>query len=435
MTRGTLRLLAVVAAIAAVVAAGFVVLSDDDGPDEATASPDTSSDVSGSVRLVPRGSVVFAADAGAGADLTTPIDHGRVETVPEPMDLYVAQAGAPIRRLVATGAHERCPAFSPDGERLAYLSAPGTRPESSYAETGAPLDASIVVLRLDGTSDSSDSELEVPVPVAPGYGVRRGIGYACPQWSPNSRRLAYLAHPVGDGQGSSDVAELRVVDLDGRDQVLNAAQLADREAPFAWSPEGDAIAYVRSDGVWTATLDRRRPSRVWQPDGTPTAVSWSSQGELAVTVRTEVPVEGGTREDLEVHVVDPATGAASAVGPIHVYDGPASWSPDGTRLAFVRGDGQIGLRDHDASPTVVPAPISGEHPVELWDVGWSADGDRLLALAREVHFDATDPRDRDTLGLALLTVSTDGTHVDHLTPWTWSLDWINLRDVTSHPSA
>ena len=50
------------------------------------------------------GTIVFAADAGAGPGLTDAVDFGRVETHPMPMDLYLVLDGRPARRIVATRA-------------------------------------------------------------------------------------------------------------------------------------------------------------------------------------------------------------------------------------------------------------------------------------------------------------------------------------------
>ena len=138
--------------------------------------------------------------------------------------------------------------------------------------------------------------------------------------------------------------ELRVATLDGQERVVNSGGPAYPGGAFAWSPDGDEIAYAAADGVWVAPLDGGAPSLVWRTDGKPTAVSWSSQGELAVTVQTTAPVEGGLRDNLSVHVVDVATGGQRMLDAIHVYDDGAAWSPDGSRLAFVGDDGHILLQ-------------------------------------------------------------------------------------------
>ena len=94
-------------------------------------------------------------------------------------------------------------------------------------------------------------------------------------------------------------------------------------------------------------------------------------GELAVTVRTPVAVEGGYRDALSVHVVDVDTGSERTLDEIHVYDYVAAWSPDGSRLAFVGDDGHIRVSDRDDGSTARLSPRQ-------------QDGARLRVLGRGV---------------------------------------------------
>ena len=431
-------LLAAAAVIVAVAATGVVAIGSDDDSGSVGVVADRTTTVSTirpALQVFDR-TIAFAADAGAGEALTNPITYRRVETQPEPMDIYVARAGEPARRLVSSGAHERCPAFSPDGERLAYLSVPAEPLGAGFPDTRR-LDATLVVLRLDGAVDPSDPELVVPFPAAAGYGVRRQVGYACPQWSPDGSRLAYLAHLVLPGDLSPDSAELRVVTLDGQERVVDAMSVSDVRSPFAWSPSGDALAYLRDADLWTATLDGRTPTLLWQPGGFPTAVSWSSRGELAVTVVSTTPVPGGSREDRVVHVVR-ADGGSERVGAVYSgCDRSSSWSPDGTRLSFVGADGQLVLHDRDdGSTALLSPPMVDGRAVGLCDVAWSSSGEQLVALAHAVDVRLWD-KDPDFIaarGMALLSLSTDGALIDVLTPWSWAFDWTNADEVSSYPS-
>ena len=427
--------LAAAAVITAVGTIGLLAVDADNDPDSDSVGVVTdrtrTDSTTPSALEAYTGAIAFAADAGAGEALTDPIEYRRVELMPEPMDIYLARAGEPTRRLVSSGDHERCPAFSPDGKRLAYLSVP-PRLRSSSPDADPPLDATLVILRLDGTIDPSNPEHRVSFTVPGGYGVRNRIGNPCPQWSPDGSRLAYLAQPAVPSNVFPDVFELRVVTLDGQEETVTQYMAA-----FAWSPSGEAIAFLKDGGVWLATLDGRAPSLHWQPDGSPAAVSWSARGELAVTLRTEIPVAGGSRDEYVVHVVD-TDGGSEPVGVTNFgWDRSASWSPDGTRLAFVEGR-EIVLHDRDDGSTVrLPPPVIDGRTVGFCDVAWSANGEQLLVLAHAVEVSRWGGEDRafmEARGMGLLSLSTDGTLIDVLTPWSWAFDWTNLDDMSSYPS-
>ena len=121
------------------------------------------------------GSIYFAAESSAGQALTDFRSFGLVETHPQQMDIYLTRAGRPVRRVVATRAHERCPAVSPDGTRLAYLAGP-----------------TIAIDRLDADGDPGSPEVRVALKsqdlYRPDiYRPRNATGATCPQWSPDGR--------------------------------------------------------------------------------------------------------------------------------------------------------------------------------------------------------------------------------------------------------
>jgi hypothetical protein len=70
--------------------------------------------------------------------------------------------------------------------------------------------------------------------------------------------------------------------------------------------------------------------------------------------------------------------------------------------------------------------------MHFWDVAWSPDGERLLAMARSDSSPSSAASDSD-IGFALVSLSTDGASAEVLTPWTWALDWINLQEVSWQP--
>lgn len=391
------------AAVAAVVAVAIVVphLGVDGTPRPAGPTP----------TLTPRptplglepGSFVFAADASGGDALTKNVEHGRIETRPGQMDIYLGLGGRPVRAIIATRAHERCPAITPDRTRLAYLK-----------------DSTIVVVELDAAGNAGEPLLQVKLPAQGVYRPRLNVGPVCPQWSPDGLRLAYLTVPATSASPQAIPSELHAVTLDGKDQVLNSG--APDAMDFAWSPDSNEVAYAALSGVWRVSLDAGSPQRVWSAGGA-IAVSWSVRNVLAFTVTTLVPVEGGEREDHTVHLIDLDSGRARKVGPIASMDARPAWSPDGSHLAFVGlGEplGRIWVTDQAGAPTLkLTPPLVNGSELHCWDVAWSPDGQELVALAKAVG-DA----------LALVSFPLEGSSTTILTPWTWAFDWINLDDVT-----
>jgi Tol biopolymer transport system component len=159
----------------------------------------------------------------------------------------------------------------------------------------------------------SDGYNPVPIPAPPGSNFD-------PSLSPDADEVAFLHSPRDDGRYDVWV---------GSTSVNNAEQLtATRDASsVAWSPTGDWIAYVKA---------------------------WS-----------EVTFEG------EIMLIRP-NGDDETL--LTRGDAP-TWSPDGSRLAFVH-EGDIWMIDADGSDSRMLI-ANGESPA------WSRDGDRI-AFTREV---------------------------------------------------
>jgi Tol biopolymer transport system component len=105
------------------------------------------------------------------------------------------------------------------------------------------------------------------------------------------------------------------------------------------SPDGSIVAYVVSDfvgdhqGLWVADLDGGRPVRIAD---VPEGFAWSPQGDRLV-----VGLTASGRGDSDVFVYDAVDGTLSSepvVGSaLDEFD--PSWTPDGSRIVFVRSLG------------------------------------------------------------------------------------------------
>ena len=134
-----------------------------------------------------------------------------------------------------------------------------------------------------------------------------------PAWSPDGRRLAYLA------PGAGGAADVFVADADGTNRGRLTATELDETSP-TWAPDGrrlavernGSIVLLRADGVEGRTLTRGAEP-AWSPGGQ--RIAFSAGGDLFV-VRTR----GGRPQRL-------TSSLASESSP--------SWAPDGRRLAYV----------------------------------------------------------------------------------------------------
>ena len=333
-----------------------------------------------------------------------PGDSGEPVTIPYAAlgqsDIYLRRDGEPPRRIVATRAHERCPAVSPDAAHVTYL-------RGKYSSDVVP-PADVVVVSLDPAGN----------PVAGSQRVVLRGSETCPQWSPDGRRLALVA----EGQDWS-TPELRVVTLGGKERLLTL--LPPYVAAFAWSPDGDAVAYLTEDAVWIAPSDGGEPKLFWRstltpdrdPQGiplprAPTSLSWLSTGELAVVVLPDKASEGWpyVPEGRSVlHVIDIESGRHEKVE----LTGQPVFSPDASRLAFASDNlRQIRVHDRRTGSTVTLWPKLDDGG-KIWVNGlsWSPDGERLLTFAQRGPDSAGGP-------YARVSIAPEGGTVEVLTPWT-----------------
>jgi Tol biopolymer transport system component len=338
------------------------------------------------------GSIYFDALAVEGDDLTDPITsvdgrHGK--------DLYITREGGSARRLVATTAHEHCPRVSPDGSMLAYL------------VNGVDRGGTVVVRRLYTSGGPGRTTASVSY-----------TGFlSCPQWSPDGQQLAVA---IAGYDAPDQTLEVRVIQVDGTDRLL--ATQRDQWMPpsdIAWSPTGDAIAFITPDSVWVAPLDDGDPERLWQgrptqdpnwfgapPAGTPKRLSWLPTGEVAVSTFSDVD------EHEVLRLLDPDSGRDRVLGTFPMSE-PASWawSPDGSRLVFSDTDGGIQMFDRPRGKTVPLRPRLHGRRLAVWELAWSPDGQRLVGTTHNPSGD----------GFGLVSMDPDGSSVDVLTPWVMAL--------------
>ena len=182
-------------------------------------------------------------------------------------DLFVMNADGSGQTFIAGPA--RHPAWSPNGDRIAFTGLPSDFTPESY----------IHVVNADGSGETLLTETESDAE----------IQNFTPYWSPDGSRIAYVSN-------SGDQRRLFVMNADGSDktQLADGAVTTPRlggddpAVPLAWSPDGGRIVYtafiqsshgaaitntynlyvVKADGSSPPTLlAEEAHSGVWSPDG------------------------------------------------------------------------------------------------------------------------------------------------------------------------
>jgi Tol biopolymer transport system component len=253
-------------------------------------------------------------------------------------DIHIVREDEVARRIIgsdADGLDERCPAFSPDGTRLAYGRAQGSDHDERGRMALRPYTgATLVIAELDALGDPTTS-LEITV----------GDGFLppCPLWSPDGQMIAFapgrsFPGTTADGpyiiHASSEVWIVRLADQ-------HITSLPDNPVTdLDWSPDSRRLAIARGDEnrsanlpvgeilVYTVDSDESRSlpgtlgaSRIaWSPDGLRMAYEGPRDRRAALVVRE---LAGGGERTLATF--DPS---GHGIGPV--------WSPSGDRIVYQR---------------------------------------------------------------------------------------------------
>lgn len=225
------------------------------------------------------------------------------------------------------------PQISPNGRWVAYATTP-------YGKAEQHPQGAIWLAPIDGSADARKFS----------EGTANDTH---PRWSPDGQSLAFLSDRAERG-----VSSLYLLPLAGGE----ARRLAQRKRgihTFAWSPEGDRIAFLAPD---EPTEDDERRERE----------------------RDDPEIYGEGWQFNRLHLLDIASGSVTyqPISDIHLTE--IAWSPDGQRIAYLaqptpelETGGRANLAvlnlEDGESRHVCSAPGWGMH-----GLGWVTDGSRLI---------------------------------------------------------
>jgi len=281
--------------------------------------------------------------------------------IPEPSPIAM-EAG--LIRLTDDPAPDGFPAWSSDGEQIAFISerdgfpelyvmnSDGTEPtrlsQDSFHRKLSPswrpgtrqIALAVVVDTVQVFLVDVDRSRALPFEV--GLGLRPVSPVASnswdPSWSPDGQRLALsMQDDVGDYQ-------VFVMNADGSGRApLTEGPALDR-AP-AWSPDGKTIVFVSDrDGnreLYLVRLNEEGLTRLTRDPASEGIASWSPDGKRLV-------FSSDRDGDWDLYLLSLANGAARRLTSDPGTDSFPAWSPDGKAIAFVSdraGNAEIYLMD------------------------------------------------------------------------------------------
>jgi len=242
-----------------------------------------------------------------------------------------------IRPLTTLSSETSEPAFSPDGNYVAF--------------------------RVEGTGQQEGGIFVKGVASDELIRITRNSGDCCPAWSPDGQSIAFSRFADREFQ-IHVVATPRAATggllMVGAEKNMNTGGMVLRRGELAWAPDGKAIALAGGVGIALRSTADGAVHRLTEPP--PLSEDWgpsfSPDGKRVLFVRSR---DTGFSE--EIMTVSAYGGEVTRVTSEHARIlGPPQWSFDGQSVIYAC--------DRGSHPALWRVSLAGESPVEINDSGW-----------------------------------------------------------------
>ena len=254
-------------------------------------------------------------------------------------EIYVMNAdGSNQTRLTYNKVYDNEPAWSPDGNKIAFASA------LHNANVG------IYVMDVDGSNQTRLTNNQADD--------------WTPAWSPDGNKIAFGSYRDGN-------REIYIMNADGSNQTRLTNNEADDDGP-AWSPDGKKIAFVsdrdKSREIYIMNADGSNQTNLTNRGAWGWMPAWSPDGKKIAFV--SVP-----GKNFQIYVMN-----ADGSNQTRLTNNPAddrypTWSPDGKKIAFVSdrdGNREIYIMNADGSNQT---RLTNNQADDMFPA-WSPDGKR-----------------------------------------------------------
>ncbi len=328
----------------------------------------------------------------------------------------VPVAGGTVRRLTTMAASDSAPTWSPDGQRIAFIS-----------KRGDDENASLYVLRMDG--GEPEKILELPFSVS------------SPQWLPDGQSIIVATTVIPELAGtlaSPDLAAMKKEIKRRKDSKMTAKVTEDRQYRYFDHYLTDNLAnrLVRVDLTTKAVRDLTPQwSRLFTVSGE-IDYDLSPDGKsIALTINTTPPpYQAFPNHDIYLLTVDGSGDLKNLTPENKADDSSAIFSPDGQGLIFSRREtpyysGEFSKLWRYTLATGKNTPLTEALDYSIESANFSADGQTLWITAEEKGVLPIFRMNADGTGLTPVYSAGTSTAVD-----TKAGALVFLNDNTSRPA-